>query len=82
MIKLASKNRRRLRKLEQAIRLMAPRDRAIFLGHFVDDAPYTDLAHWHGISVAEVEAALCRGLEIFADVLEPEPPRWRRLWRR
>ena len=80
MIKLASRNRRRLRKLEQAIRLIPPRDRAIFLGHFIDDAPYTDLAHWHGISVAEVEAALCRGLEIFADVLEPKPARRWRFW--
>src|SRR3546814_2498399 len=70
MIKMASRNRRRLRKLEQAIRLMAPRDQMIFRGHFVDDAPFTEIADWHGISVAEVEAALCRGLEILADVLE------------
>ena len=74
MIKLALRNRRRRRQLKHAIQLMAPRDRAIFLGHFVDDATFIELARQHGISVAEVEAALCRGLEILADVLEPEPP--------
>lgn len=82
MIKLAFRKRRRLRQLKQAIRLMAPRDRAIFLGHFVDDATFFELARLHGISAVEVEAALCRGLEILADVLEPEPWRWWRFWRR
>ncbi|WP_295326085.1 hypothetical protein [uncultured Sphingopyxis sp.] len=82
MVKMASRNRRRLRKLEQAMLLMAPRDQAIFRGHFIDNAPFTELADWHGISIAEVEAALCRGLEILADVLEPNPRRWWRFWRR
>ena len=82
MIKLPLKNRRLLRKLEQAVRLMAPHDRAIFLGHFVEDATFVELSHLHSISVADVEAALCRGLAVLADVLEPEPPRWRPFWRR
>ena len=82
MIKLPFKNRRLLRKLEQAVRLMAPRDRVIFLGHFVDNATFVELSHMHSISVAEVEAALRRGLAVLADVLEPDSPRWRRLWRR
>ncbi|WP_152998589.1 hypothetical protein [Sphingopyxis sp. H115] len=82
MIKFAFGKRRRRRQLEQAIWLMAPLDRAIFLGHFVEDATFIELAHWHGISVSEVEAALCRGLGILADVLEPERPRWWRIWQR
>lgn len=82
MIYFALKNRRLIRKLAQAMRLMAPHDRKIFLGHFVEEATFIELAHLHSISIAEVEAALRRGLEIVADVLEPEPPRRRRFWRR
>lgn len=82
MIYFALKNRQLIRKLEQALRLMAPRDRVIFLGHFVEEATFFELARQHGISVAEVEAALRRGLEIVADVLEPDPPRRWRFWRR
>ena len=82
MIKLVSKKRRLIRKLEQAMLRMAPCDRVIFLGHFVDDATFFELARQHGVSVAEVEAALRRGLVILADVLEPEPQRWWRFWRR
>lgn len=82
MIYFALKNRRLIRKLARALRLMAPRDGVIFLGHFVEEATFFELARQHGISVAEVEAALRRGLEIVADVLEPDPPRWWRFWRR
>jgi len=82
MIYFALKNRRLIRKLEQALRLMAPRDRKIFLEHFVEEATFMELAHLHSISILEVEAALRRGLEIVADVLEPDPPRWWRFWRR
>lgn len=82
MIYFALKNRRLIRKLEQALRLMAPHDRNIFLGHFVEEATFIELAHLHSISIPEVEAALRRGLEIVADVLEPDPPRWWRFWRR
>src|SRR3546814_7006905 len=74
---LALKNRRLIRKLAQAMRRMSPHDRKIFLGHFVEQATFIELAHLHSISIAEVEAALRRGLEIVADVLEPEPPRER-----
>ena len=80
MIKLPFGTRRRRRQLEQAIWLMAPLDRAIFLGHFVEEATFTELAHWHGISVSEVEAALCRALDIVANLLEPPPPLWWRFW--
>lgn len=82
MIYFALKNRRLIRKLTQAMRLMAPRDRVIFLGHFVEEATFFELALQHGISVAEVEATLRRGLEIVADVLELEPSRWWRFRRR
>jgi len=82
MIYFALKNRRLIRKLAQAMRLMAPHDRKIFLGHFVEEATFIELAHLHSISIPEVEAALRRGLEIVADVLEPDPPRRRRFWRR
>lgn len=82
MIYFALKNRRLIRKLARALRLMAPRDRVIFLGHFVEEATFFELARQHGISVAEVEAALRCGLEIVADVLEPEQPRWWRFRRR
>lgn len=82
MIYFALRNRRLIRKLAQAMRLMAPHDRKIFLGHFVEQATFIELAHQHSISIPEVEAALRRGLEIVADVLEPEPPRRRRFWRR
>ena len=82
MIYFALKNRRLIRKLGQALRLMAPHDRKIFLGHFVEEATFIELAHLHSISIPEVEAALRRGLEIVADVLEPDPPRRRRFWRR
>lgn len=82
MIYFALKNRRLIRKLEQALRLMAPRDRKIFLEHFVEEATFIELAHLHSVSIPEVEAALRRGLEIVADVLEPDPPRWWRFWRR
>ena len=82
MIYFALRNRRLIRKLAQAMRLMAPHDRKIFLGHFVEEATFIELAHLHSISIPEVEAAQRRGLEIVADVLEPEPPRRRRFWRR
>lgn len=82
MTKLTTKERRLLRKAEQAVRLMAPLDREIFIGYRVDDASFNELAHRHAISVEEVEAALCRGLAILADVMEPEPPPWWRFWRR
>lgn len=82
MIYFALRNRRLIRKLAQAMRLMAPHDRKIFLEHFVEEATSIELAHLHSISIPEVEAALRRGLEIVADVLEPEPPRRRRFWRR
>src|SRR3546814_5930202 len=70
MTYLALKNRRLIRKLAQAMRRMSPHDRKIFLGHFVEQATFIELAHLHSISIAEVEAALRRGLEIVADVLE------------
>lgn len=82
MIYFTLRNRRLIRKLAQAMRLMAPHDRKIFLEHFVEEATFIELAHLHSISIPEVEAALRRGLEIVADVLEPEPPRRRRFWRR
>ena len=82
MIRLPSKKLPVIRELEQALEQMAPLDREIFLGHFVEKATFIDLAHLHSISIAEVEAALRRGLEIVADVLEPGPPRRRRFWRR
>ena len=82
MIRLPSKKLPVIRELEQALEQMAPLDRKIFLGHFVEKATFIDLAHLHSISIAEVEAALRRGLEIVADVLEPGPPRRRRFWRR
>ncbi|WP_152568092.1 hypothetical protein [Sphingopyxis sp. LC81] len=81
MICLALKNRRLIRKLARGLRQMAPRDRKIFLGHFVEEATFIELANLHSISIPEVEAALGRGLEIVADILEPEPPRWWRFWR-
>lgn len=82
MIKLTAKKRRLLRKAEQAVRLMTPLDREIFIGYRVDDASYTELAHRHAISVEEVEGALCRALEILADVMEPDPPPWWQFWSR
>src|SRR3546814_16667538 len=81
MTYLALKNRRLIRKLAQAMRRMSPHDRKIFLGHFAEQAPFIELAHLHSISLAEVEAALRRGIEIVAAALEPATPRERRFWR-
>ncbi len=82
MTKLTNEERRQLRKAERAVRQMAPRDRAIFLEHCLHDISYRELAARHAISVAEVEAALCRSLAIFADIMEAAPRPWWMFWRR
>src|SRR3546814_16411610 len=49
-----------LRQYERAVDRIDEEDRAIFLGHRVEELSYRQLAERHGVSVVEVEEAMIR----------------------
>jgi len=68
------------RRARKALRRMRPLDRELFIAVRLEQVSIPELARRHGISEAEVEAALVRALAMLArTVCEPEPW-WRRLW--
>ncbi|MGN6596873.1 sigma factor-like helix-turn-helix DNA-binding protein [Sphingopyxis terrae] len=54
----------------------------MFLGHRVEGLTYRQLAERHGVSVAEVEQAIIRGLRIIAHSDDRKNRRWWQFWRR
>jgi len=67
------------RRARRALRRMRPLERELFIAVRLEQVSIPMLARCHGISEAEVEAALVRALATLArTVCEPEPW-WRRL---
>jgi DNA-directed RNA polymerase specialized sigma24 family protein len=71
-----------LRRFERAADRMAPLERAIFLGHVVDELSYAKLAEMHGIAIIEVEAHLWRALGKLPESPGDKKRFWLRLRRR
>ena len=65
-----------LRQYERAVDRIEERDRAIFLGHRVEELSYRQLAERHGVSVAEVEEAMIRSLRVIAQTVDGKNRRW------
>ncbi|MGB3805108.1 MAG: sigma factor-like helix-turn-helix DNA-binding protein [Sphingopyxis granuli] len=70
-----------LRQYERAVDRIDETDRAIFLGHRVEELSYRQLAERHGISIAEVEEALIRSLRVIAHPVDRKNRRWWQFWR-
>lgn len=71
-----------LRTYERAVDRIDEADRAIFLGHRVEELSYRQLAERHGVSVGEVEDAMIRSLRVIAHSVERKNRRWWQFWRR
>lgn len=71
-----------LRQFERAVDRIDEADRAIFLGHRVEELSYRELAERHGVSVAEVEQAMIRSLRVIARSIDGKNRRWWQFWRR
>ncbi|MBU7590425.1 MAG: iron dicitrate transport regulator FecR [Sphingopyxis terrae] len=71
-----------LRQYERAVDRIGAADRAIFLGHRVEELSYRQLAERHGIGVAEVEEAMIRSLRVIAQAVDGKNRRWWQFWRR
>jgi len=71
-----------LRQYERAVDRIDEEDRAIFLGHRVEELSYRQLAERHGISIAEVEEAMIRSLRVIALSVDRKNRRWWQFWRR
>src|SRR3546814_11411019 len=59
-----------LRQYERAVDRIDEEDRAIFLGHRVEELSYRQLAERHGVSVVEVEEAMIRSLRVIAQSVD------------
>ena len=71
-----------LRQYERAVDRIDEEDRAIFLGHRVEELSYRQLSERHGVSVAEVEQAMIRSLRVIAQAVDGKNRRWWKFWRR
>jgi RNA polymerase sigma-70 factor (ECF subfamily) len=71
-----------LRQYERAVDRIDEKDRAIFLGHRVEELSYRQLSERHGVSVAEVEEAMIRSLRVIAQSVDRKNRRWWQFWRR
>lgn len=69
-----------LRQYERAVDRIDEADRAIFLGHRVEELSYRQLAERHGVSIAEVEDAMIRSLRVIAHSVEGKNRRWWQFW--
>ena len=79
---LSADERRRLRRYERAVDRMMPMQRAIFLGHVVEDRTYRELADIHDISIIEVECHMWRALAQVDDYSTEKNHSWWQFWRR
>lgn len=79
---LSADERRRLRRYERAVDRMMPMQRAIFLGHVVEDRTYRELADIHDISIIEVECHMWRALAQVDDYPTEKNHSWWQFWRR
>jgi len=70
-----------LRQYERAVDRIDEADRAIFLGHRVEELSYRQLAERHGVSIAEVEQAMIRSLRVIAQAVDGKNRRWWQFWR-
>ncbi|WP_033073298.1 sigma factor-like helix-turn-helix DNA-binding protein [Sphingopyxis sp. MWB1] len=71
-----------LRRYERAVDQIDEADRAISLGHRVEELSYRQLAERHGVSVPEVEQAMIRSLRVIAQAFDGKNRRWWQFWRR
>jgi RNA polymerase sigma-70 factor (ECF subfamily) len=71
-----------LRQYERAVDRIDEEDRAIFLGHRVEELSYRQLAERHGVSIAEVEEAMIRSLRVIARSVEGKNRKRWQFWRR
>ena len=69
-----------LRQYERAVDRIDEEDRAIFLGHRVEELSYRQLAERHGVTIAEVEEAMIRSLRVIAQAVEGKNRRWWQFW--
>ena len=79
---LSADERRRLRRYERAVDRMMPMQRAIFLGHVVEDLTYREIADKHDISIIEVECHMWRALAQVDDYPTEKNHSWWQFWRR
>lgn len=78
---LSPDERRRLRRYERAVDRMMPMQRAIFLGHVVEDLTYRELADKNDISIIEVECHMWRALAQVDDCTTEKNHPWWQFWR-
>jgi RNA polymerase sigma-70 factor (ECF subfamily) len=71
-----------LHQYERAVDRIDEADRAIFLGHRVEELSYRQLAERHGVSVVEVEEAMIRSLRFIAQSVDSKNRRWWQFWGR
>ena len=69
-----------LRQYERAVDRIGEEDRAIFLGHRVEELSYRQLAERHDISITEVEEAMIRSLRVIAHSVDRKNRRWWQFW--
>lgn len=62
-----------LRRVEQAVKAMRPRTRAIFIAHRVEGMSYAEIARSCGISVKGVEKQMSRAIAILAREMDRQP---------
>ncbi len=67
---------------ERAVDRIGTEDRAIFLGHRVEELSYRELAERHGVTVAEVEQAMIRSLRVIAQSVDGKNRSWWQFWQR
>lgn len=82
MSRFTRARRHLLRQYERAVDRIDEADRAIFLGHRVEELSYRQLAERHDVSVAEVEEAMIRSLRVIAQSVDRKNRRWWQFWRR
>lgn len=70
-----------LRQYERAVERIDEQDRAIFLGHRVEELSFRQLAERYGVSITEVEEAMIRSLRVIAHSVDRKNRRWWQFWR-
>ncbi len=82
MSRFTRSRRRPLRLYERAVYRLNEFDRRIFLGHWVEELTYRQLAVRHGVSVHEIEQAMIRSLRMIAQIVDRKNCRRWQFWRR
>ena len=71
-----------LRRVEEAIARLKPRDREIFISVRIDGLSYEEAAKLYRVTIDRVTRAMAKALRAIASVRRNEPPPpWWQFWR-